>query len=294
MSRAREEHGLSERRACQLVNQPRGTQRYQPTQRDDEDALTRAIIALASQYGRYGYRRITVVLREAGWRVSKDRVERIWRREGLKVPQKQKPRGRLWLNDGSCVRLRPERPNHVWSYDFVSTYTHDGRTVRMLNLIDEFTRKCLAIYPRRRLNSRKVIEVVANAMIEHGIPEHIRSDNGPEFVAKDLRKWLADIGTKTLYIEPGSPWENGYCESFNSKLCDEFLNGEIFYSLKEVQVLAERWRVYYNTVRPHSSLGYRPPGTSSSADGSNYGAWKSGKQRTLPTFPHPRLRRDNY
>jgi putative transposase len=256
---AREEHGLSERRACQLVNQPRGTQRYQPTQRDDEDALTRAIIALASQYGRYGYRRITAVLREAGWRVSKDRVERIWRCEGLKVPQKQKPRGRLWLNDGSCVRLRPERPNHVWSYDFVSSHTHDGRTVRMLNLIDEFTRKCLAIQPRRRLNSRNVIEVVANAMIEHGIPEHIRSDNGPEFVAKDLRKWLADIGTKTLYIEPGSPWENGYCESFNSKLRDEFLNGEIFYSLKEVQVLAERWRVYYNTLRPHSSLGYRPP-----------------------------------
>ena len=259
MSHARQEHGVSERRACQLVNQPRGTQRYQPTQRDDEDALTRATIALASQYGRYGYRRITALLRQAGWQVSKDRVECIWRREGLKVPQKQKPRGRLWLNDGSCVRLRPERPNHVWSYDFVSAYTHDGRTVRMLNLIDEYSRKCLAIRPQRRLNSRNVIEVVADAMLEHGIPEHIRSDNGSEFVAKQLRKWLADIGTKTLYIEPGSPWENGYCESFNSKLRDEFLNGEIFYSLKEVQVLAERWRVHYNTVRPHSSLGYRPP-----------------------------------
>ena len=221
MSYARQEHGISERRACQLVNQPRGTQRYQPTQRDDEDALTRAILALASQYGRYGYRRITALLRAAGWQVSKDRVERIWRREGLKVPQKQKPRGRLWLNDGSCVRLRPERPNHVWSYDFVSTYTHDGRTVRMLNVIDEYSRKCLAIRPRRRLNSRHVIEVVADAMLEHGIPEHIRSDNGPEFVAKQLRKWLADIGTQTLYIEPGSPWENGYCESFNSKLRDE-------------------------------------------------------------------------
>src|SRR5450631_4864994 len=133
------------------------------------------------------------------------------------------------------------------------------KTVRMLNLIDEYTRECLAIRPRRRLNSRNVIEVLADAMIERGIPEHIRSDNGPEFVAQDLRKWLATTGTKTLYIEPGSPWENGYCESFNSKLRDEFLNGEIFYSLKEVQVLAERWRVYYNTVRPHSSLGYRPP-----------------------------------
>jgi putative transposase len=284
---AREEHGLSERRACQLVNQPRGTQRYQPTQRDDEDALTRAIIALASQYGRYGYRRITVSLREAGWRVGKDRVERIWRREGLKVPQKQKPRGRLWLNDGSCVRLRPERPNHVWSYDFVSTYTHEGRTVRMLNLIDEFTRKCLAIHPGRRLNSRNVIEVVANAMIEHGIPEHIRSDNGPEFVAKDLRKWLTDIGTKTLYIEPGSPWENGYCESFNSKLRDEFLNGEIFYSLKEVQVLAERWRVYYNTVRPHSSLGYRPPAPAARQMEDKPGHGKVESKERFPLFHTP-------
>lgn len=229
----------------------------------------------------------TVSLREAGWRVGKDRVERIWRREGLKVPQKQKPRGRLWLNDGSCVRLRPERPNHVWSYDFVSTYTHDGRTVRMLNLIDEFTRKCLAIHPRRRLNSRNVIEVVANAMIEHGIPEHIRSDNGPEFVARDLRKWLADIGTKTLYIEPGSPWENGYCESFNSKLRDEFLNGEIFYSLKEVQVLAERWRVYYNTVRPHSSLGYRPPAPAAQQIEANTGHGKVESKERFPLFHTP-------
>jgi transposase InsO family protein len=140
------------------------------------------------------------------------------------------------------VRLHPERANHVWAYDFVSTFTQDGRRVRMLNLIDEFTRECLAIRPRRRLNRQNVIEVLADAMIEHGIPEHIRSDNGPEFMAKHLRKWLLSSGAKTLYIEPGSPWENGYCESFNSKLRDEFLNGEIFYSLKELQVLAERWR----------------------------------------------------
>jgi transposase InsO family protein len=261
---------MSERRACHLAKQPRGTQRYHPTQRDDEDALTRAIITLASRYGRFGYRRITIELHKAGWQVGKDRVERIWRREGLKVPKKQKPRGRLWLNDGSCVRLRPEHRNHVWSYDFVSAFTHDGRTVRMLNLIDEFTRECIAIRPRRRLNSRHVMEVLADAMITHGIPEHIRSDNGPEFIARNLRKWLAGTGAKTLYIEPGSPWENGYCESFNSKLKDEFINGEIFYSLKEVQVLAERWRVYYNTERPHSSLGYRPPAPA---------AW----QTTVPT-----------
>jgi len=186
-------------------------------------------------------------------------VERIWRREGLKVPRRQKPRGRLWLNDGSCVRLRPERRSHVWSYDFMSTYTHHGRTVRILNLIDEYTRECLAIRVARRLNSRDVIDTLADAMIAPGIPEHIRSDNGPEFVAKELRQWLAQTGARTLYMEPGSPWENGYCESFNAKMRDEFLNGEIFYSLKEAQILTEKWRVHYNTVRPHSSLGYRPP-----------------------------------
>jgi putative transposase len=162
-------------------------------------------------------------------------------------------------NDGSCVRLRPEHANHVWSYDFVSAKTHDGRTVKMLNLIDEHTRESLLVRPERRWSSAKVIEALADVMVAKGVPEHIRSDNGPEFVAKDLRKWLADTGARALYIEPGSPRENGYCESFNAKLRDGFLNGEIFYSLKEVQVLAERWRVHYNTIRPHSSLGYRSP-----------------------------------
>jgi transposase InsO family protein len=221
--------------------------------------LTRAIITLASQYGRYGYRRITALLQAARWQVGKDRVERIWRREGLKVPQKQKPRGRLWLNEGSCVRLRPERPNHVWSYDFVSAMTHDGRALRLLTLIDEYTRECLAIRVERRLGSQEVVETLADVMLVRGIPEYVRSDNGPEFVARELRKWLGRLGTGTLYIEPGSPWENGYCESFNGKLRDECLNGEIFYSLKEAQVGIEQWRVEYNTRRAHSALGYRPP-----------------------------------
>ena len=222
--------------------------------------------------------------------MGKDRVERIWRREGLKVPQKQKPRGRLWLNDGSCVRLRPDHPNHVWSYDFVSAYTHDGRTVRMLNLIDEYTRECMAIYVRRRIKSTNVIDVLADAMIEQGIPEYIRSDNGPEFVAAELREWLASTGSATLYIEPGSPWENGYCESFNSKLRDEFLNGEIFYSLKEVQVLAERWRTYYNTERPHSSLGYRPPAPVAWQNQSSVEHGKVESKEALSTFPRSLLR----
>ena len=255
MEHAQQRHGITGRRACGLARQPRGTQRYRPTQWADENKLTQAIVTLAGQCGRYGYRRITALLVHAGWRVSKNRVERIWRREGLKVPQKQKPRGRLWLNDGSCVRLRPTHRNHVWSYDFVSVRTHDGRMARTLNLIDEHTREALVVRVERRWSSAKVIEALADVMAIKGIPEHLRSDNGPEFVAHDLRKWLADIGAKTMYIEPGSPWENGYCESFNSKMRDEFLNGEIFYSMKELRVLAERWRKHYNTARPHSSLG---------------------------------------
>src|SRR5271169_870978 len=288
-----ERHRLSERRACRLLGQWRGTQRYVGAQRPDEDALTRAIIQLASQYGRYGYRRITVLLRDLGWEVGKDRVQRIWRREGLKVPQKQRPRGRLWLNDGSCVRLRPEHENHVWSYDFVSALTHDGRTLRLLTLIDEYTRKCLAIRVARRLNSYDLIETLADLMLGHGIPEHLRSDNGPEFVAQRLRKWLSAVGAKTLYIEPGSPWENGYCESFNGKLRDECLNGEIFYSLREAQVVIEQWRVQYNTVRPHSSLGYRPPAPQATMPGvlSRKG---HGDMENAARFPHPHTRGYDY
>jgi putative transposase len=241
------------------VNQPRGTQRYQPTQRSDEDELTKAIIILASEYGRYGYRRITALLKEAGWHVGKDRVQRIWRREGLKVPAKQKPRGRLWLHDGSCIRLRPERPNHVWSYDFVEARTHDGRSLRLLTMIDEYTRQCLAIRVARRLNSYHVIETLGDCMLAHGVPEHVRSDNGAEMTAERVRRWLQTVGTQPLFIEPGSPWENGYCESFNGKLRDECLNGEIFYSPKEARVVIEMWRKHYNHRRPHSSLGYRAP-----------------------------------
>ena len=212
---------MSERGACRLLGQWRGTQRYSVVQREDEDGLTRAILQLASAYGRYGCRRITALLRTAGWAVGKERVQRIWRQEGLKVPRKQRPRGRLWLNDGSCVRLRPEHENHIWAYDFVSASTHDGRTLRLLTLIEEYTRKCLAIRVARRLNSYDLIETLAEQMLRHGVPEYLRSDNGPEFIALRLRKWLSAVGAKTLYIEPGSPWENGYCESFNGKLRDE-------------------------------------------------------------------------
>ena len=250
---------MSERRACRVLGQSRSAQRYQPVVRADEGPLTAAIVRLAGQYGRYGYRRVTALLRDEGWHVNHKRVERIWRREGLKVPVKQPKRGRLWLNDGSCMRLRPCWRNHVWAYDFVQARTHDGKAFPMLTVIDEYSRECLAIETARRLRHDDVLACLTDLFTRHGPPDHIRSDNGSEFTAGAVRDWLPKLGVKTLYIEPGSPWENGYNESFNGKLRDELLNGEIFYTLKEAQVLIERWRIHYNTVRPHSAIGYRPP-----------------------------------
>ena len=233
--------------------------------RADEERLTDDIIELADKYGRYGYRMVTGLLNNAGWCVNHKRVERIWRREGLKVPQKQRKKGRLWLNDGFCVRLRPERPNHVWSYDFVQDRTHDGRAYRTLNIIDGFIKEALMIRVDRKLNSTDVLDALTDLFILRGPPEYIRSDNGPEFIAQKLRDWIAAVGAKTAYIEPGSPWENGYCERFNARFRDELLNGEMFYSLKKAQILIETWRIHYNTVKPHSSLGYRPPAPESIA-----------------------------
>ena len=217
------------------------------------------MIELACEYGRYGYRRITIMLREEGWRANHKRIERLWRIEGLKRPQRQPRRKRLWLNDGSCVRLRPTRRNHVWSYDFVADRTHDGRAFRMLTIIDEYSRECLAIRVARKITSMDVIDVLSDLFIMRGTPEHIRSENGSEFTARIIRNWLNGLSVGPLYIEPGSPWENGFIESFNGKLRDELLNGEIFETLREAQVLIERWRNEYNHVRPHSALGYKPP-----------------------------------
>ena len=251
---------MSERRVCRVLGQHRSTQRRTPSGRDDEERLTADIVELARQYGRYGYRKIAELLRStAGWVVNDKRVERIWRREGLKVPAKQPKRGRLWLNDGSCIRLRAERPNHVWSYDFVEDRTHEGRKYRMLNIVDEFTHECLAIRIARKLKSADVIDVLSDLFILRGVPGHVRSDNGPEFVAKAVQEWIATVGAKTAYIAPGSPWENGFIESFNARLRDELLDGELFYSLKEARIVIESWRRHYNTVRPHESLGYKPP-----------------------------------
>jgi putative transposase len=251
---------VSERRACRVLGQARATQRLRPLVSGEEARLVADITALATKYGRYGYRRITAMLNnDKGWMVNHKRVERIWRREGLKVPKKQPKRGRLWLNDGSCIRLRPEHKDHVWSYDFVTARTTDGRAFKMLTLIDEYTRECLAILVARRITSEDVIEQLYNLFVFRGVPEHIRSDNGPEFTAKAVRSWLAEMNVKNLFIEPGSPWENGYIESFNGKLRDELLNREIFTTLTEARVLIAEWRKEYNQVRPHSAKGYKPP-----------------------------------
>ena len=258
---------VSERRACRVLGQPRATQRRDPYVPDDEPRLVAQMIDVAGEYGRYGYRRITAMLRREGWKVNHKRVERLWRREGLKVPSKQPKRGRLWLNDGSCVRLRPAFKDQVWAYDFVQARTHDGRALRMLVLVDEFSRECLAIDVARQLSSEHVLERLAWQFVARGIPQFIRSDNGSEFTARAVRQWLAKVGVRTLYIEPGSPWENGYVESFNGKLRDELLNGEIFYTILEAKVLTERWRLHYNRVRPHSALGYRPPAPAAIACG---------------------------
>jgi putative transposase len=271
---------VSERRVCAALGQHRSTQRKVPRGLEDEEALTAGIVEFARQYGRYGYRKISALLRDAGWLVNDKRVERIWRSEGLKVPARQPKKGRLWLDDGSCIRLRPQHRDHVWSYDFVEDRTHDGRKYRTLNVVDEFTRECLAIRVARKLNSTDVIDVLSDLFILRGVPGHIRSDNGPEFIARAVQDWIKAVGAKTAYIAPGSPWENGYVESFNARFRDELLDGEIFYSLREAQVIIESWRCHYNTVRPHGSIGYRPPAPEVFVPA--FTAWPAAKPRPSP------------
>ena len=268
--------GVSERRACRVLGQPRSVQRHQSNKSGEQEALRGDIVRLASTYGRYGYRRITALLRAEGWIVNHKRVERIWREEGLRVPSKQPKRGRLYLNDGSCIRLRPCFKNHVWSYDFVSDRLYSGKKIRLLTVIDEYTRRCLAIRVDSSLKAYDVLETLSTLFISEGVPDYIRSDNGSEFTEKALREWLGSLGVKTAYIEPGSPWENGYNESFNGKLRDELLNTEIFYSLKEAQILIEQWRRHYNEVRPHSSLGYRPPAPKAIISGNKIKEFEDG------------------
>lgn len=251
--------GVSERKACNVLKLNRTVKRYKLRKSDDELALKEAIIRLASKYGRYGYRRITAMLKAEGLKVNHKRVERIWREEGLRVPKKQKKRGRIYLKNGSCVRLKPLYQNHVWSYDCVEDRLANGRKIKMLTVIDEFTRESLAIRVERTINSKHVLDTISNLFLTRGIPDYIRSDNGSEFTAKMLQKFIQGVGVKTAYITPGSPWENGFIERFNGTLRDELLNREVFYSLNEARILIENFRQEYNSSRPHSSLNYIAP-----------------------------------
>ena len=251
--------GVSAPRACQRLGQTRAVPRYTPPVRAEEVPLAGRVIELAAVYGCYGTPQITALLRREGWLVNHKRVERIGRPVGLKVPQKQPKRGRLWRIDGSCVRLRSAYKDHVWAYDFVRDRTHDGAGFKMLTVVDEFTRECLAIDVARKLTSDDVLERLSWLMTTRGVPAPIRSNKGPEFTAQGVRRWLADVQVRTLFIASGSPWENGYVESFKGKRRNELLDRELFCSRREAKVLIERWRQHYNQMRPHSALVYRPP-----------------------------------
>jgi len=250
---------VSERRACRVLDQPRTTQRYRPAPNEEETCLESRLLELVRAHPRYGYRRMTVLLRREGWRINRKRVHRVWRQQGLRVPQKARKKRRLGHSGNSCVRLRPEHKDQVWTWDFVFDRTSNGRALKWFSLVDEYTRECLALEVNRRMTSREIIDVLSDLLAVRGVPGHIRSDNGPEFIAQAIRRWLERTGVKTLYVEPGAPWENGYAESFQSRLRDELLNVEEFATVAEAQTLAASWRAEYNHRRPHSSLGYQTP-----------------------------------
>jgi transposase InsO family protein len=250
---------LSQRRVCQALGVARSVVRYRARRPSTDRELIRRMRELAKKHPRYGYRRVAALLRVGGWRVNTKRVHRLWRREGLKVPRKARKKRRLGHDGNGCTRRRAAKVNEVWSYDFLFDQTADGRPLKILPIVDEYTRECLVIRVGRRLGARDVIEALGQAARGRGMPEHLRSDNGPEFIATAVRRWLAGVGTRTLYIEPGSPWENAYSESFNSRLRDELLNGELFASEREAAVLLEQHRRAYNEERPHSALGYVAP-----------------------------------
>jgi putative transposase len=251
--------GVSERRACGVLGQARSTQRYRRQIKGDEAALVKAMHELVRRHPRFGYRRIHALLGREGWRVNRKRVHRLWQQEKLKVPQKQRKKRRLGSSEAGIVRQRAEHKDDVWAWDFIHDRDERGRPLKWLSIVDEFTRECLALEVARSIKAVDAVEIVSQVMLIRGVPGHLRSDNGPEFIAAALRRFVAAAGVATLYIEPGSPWENGYAESFHGRLRDELLNAELFADLTEAKALAARWRNEYNHRRPHSSLGYRTP-----------------------------------
>jgi putative transposase len=251
---------VSERRACRVVDQPRSSQRYLSTKADKDAALTRMIVALSGQNPRYGYRRVWALLRREGWEVNKKRVHRLWREADLKVPAgRKRKRRRLGSSENGVARRGAEYLGHLWSYDFAMDATEDGRRLKMMPVVDEYSRECLALEVERSITSEEVVTTLDRLFAERGAPRFIRSDNGPEFIAQAVKRWLAASGVETLYIEPGAPWENAYSETFISRMRDELLDREEFANLKEAKVLAEDYREHYNHHRPHGALGYLTP-----------------------------------
>ncbi len=259
MNELQSEFDTSERHACELVDQPRSSQRYESKPRDDESVLVKRMLELVGDRPRFGYRRIAWQLREENFQASDTRIYRLWRREGLKVPQKRKKRRRLGKSNNGCVRHRAEHKDHVWCWDFIFDRTASGSMLKWLGLVDEYTRECLALKVDRNITSEDLIDTLAELFAMRGVPKCIRSDNGPELTAHELQRWLKQVDVQTLYIEPGSPWENGYAESFFSRFRDEFLAMEIFDNLRAARTLTLAWKEDYNHHRPHSSLGYVPP-----------------------------------
>jgi putative transposase len=250
---------VSERRACRMVGQPRSSQRYVSAKAGKDVSLSQRMIALSHENPRYGYRRVWALLRREGWAVNKKRVQRLWREADLKVPAKERKRRRMGTSENGCTRRRAEYIDHVWTYDFAMDTTQDGRRLKVMPIVDEYSRECLALEVARSITAEDVLSTLTRLFMERGEPAYIRSDNGPEFMAKALKRWLAASRVKTLYIEPGAPWENAYSETFISRLRDELLNREVFANLKEAKVLAEDYREHYNRKRPHGSLGYLTP-----------------------------------
>lgn len=257
--RLQDQFAASERRACRVLNQPRSTQRRKAKPRDDEATLTKRMRELVRQRPRFGYRRIAAMLRREGWRANPKRIYRLWRREGLKVPRKKRKRRSLGMSENACHCRRAEHKDHVWTWDFVFDRTTSGSALKWLSIVDEFTRECLCLKAARSITSEDVIDALAELFAMRGVPHHVRSDNGPEFIALAIQKWLAQVGVKALYIAPGAPWENGYAESFHSRLEDEFLALEEFESVAAARRLTTAWQDDYNHHRPHSSLGYLTP-----------------------------------
>lgn len=280
---------VSERRACGVLDQPRSSQRYQPQPRSDEPALVKRMLELVRKRPRFGYRRIAWLLAAEGWRAGPARVFRLWRREGLKVPQKQRKRRRLGSSVNSCDRRRAEHKDHVWCWDFVFDRTASGSTLKWLSIVDEHTRECLALKVARGITSEDVIDTLAELFAMRGVPRHIRSDNGPEFIAIAIRRWLGQVDVEALYIEPGSPWENGYAESFHSRLRDEFLAVEVFENLTSARALTSAWKEDYNRYRPHGSLGYQTPSQFAAACAASTPAAPTLQQhtRTQKALPVP-------